>query len=217
MRALFLPIAALALASCGNSGETVATSGEERSAFEVENDYAIGSPDAPVTVVEYASVACGACGSWHNTVYPEFKEQFVDTGRVRFVLREFPTGQQTVFNTGTRLAVCAEEKRPGGYLDSASLQFERQNEIFRYLQQAPAQLRDQYRFIASEAGLSEEEMMECLESDEVLEKMKAKFQLGEDAGVTGTPAFFINGERTNARTLEEFEEAIADAEGSASG
>ena len=217
MRAFLLPIAALALASCGDSGETVATSGGERSSFEVENDYAIGSPDAPVTVVEYASVACGACGSWHNTVYPKFKEEFVDTGRVRFVLREFPTGQQTIFNTGTRIAVCAEDKRPGGYLDSASLQFERQNEIFRYLQQAPGQLRDQYRFIASEAGLSEAEMMEGLQSDEVLSKMEAKFQLGEDAGVSGTPAFYINGQRTNARTLEEFEEAIAEAEGSASG
>ena len=53
-------------------------------------DLAIGKADAPVTIVEYASLTCGHCATFHTTVYPKLKEKYVDTGNVRFILREFP-------------------------------------------------------------------------------------------------------------------------------
>ena len=82
-RALIAGIAALTLAACGggdtgSSSSSSAASGDN-SQYLVENDHVTGSPDAPVTVVEYASVSCGGCAAWHQTVYPEFKKKYVDT------------------------------------------------------------------------------------------------------------------------------------------
>lgn len=217
MRTSLMILSALALsaslAACGDSATAPATG--ERSSFELENDHAVGRADAPVTIVEYASVSCGACASWHNEVWPEFKDKLVDTGKVRFVLREFPTGEPNLFKAGSMIANCADDKRPGAFFDSVKLQFERQGEIFRYAQQAPGQLRDQYVFIAGEGGLSEDEMLACLTDADVEADMETRIQAGYDAGVGGTPAFFINGVKSDARTAEEFIEAVAEITGNA--
>ena len=208
-RPCFAALAAtLAVAACSDGAGTAAAAPGERSSFELPNDHAIGSPDAPVTIVEYASVSCGACASWSNTVYPELKDKYIDTGKVRFVLREFPAGNYQLFLSGSMIANCADDKSPGAFFDNVKLQFERQNEIFRYAQQAPEQLRDQYFYIAEQGGLSQEEAIACLSNEDVQADMETRIQSGYDLGVSGTPAFFINGEKTDARTLEEFDEAI---------
>lgn len=213
---LILSAAILALAGCGAS-ETAAAPSGERGSFELPNDHAIGNPNAPVTVVEYASVSCGACANWHTTVYPDFKEKYIDTGEVRFVLREFPAGNPQLFLAGSMIANCADDKTPGAFFDNVKLQFERQGEIFNYAQNAPAQLRDQYAFIASEGGLSEAEMEACLADDEVRADMETRSQSGIDLGITGTPAFVINGEvRRGIFELEDFDAAIAQAKGDTS-
>jgi hypothetical protein len=88
----------LALTACGNDGSTAASSGGS-SAYEVAGDHAIGNPDASVTVVEYASVVCGACANFHQTVYPDFKKKYIDSGLVRFVFREYPTSIASPYNS----------------------------------------------------------------------------------------------------------------------
>ena len=94
-----LSLSALALIACGGGSKTTASNagaaqagGVDSSQYLIDNDHVTGSPDAQVTLVEYASVACGACGNWHNSVYPEFKKKYVDTGKVRYVFREYVTG-----------------------------------------------------------------------------------------------------------------------------
>jgi len=84
----------------------------------VAGDHAIGNPDAKVTVVEYASVTCGHCANWHTSVYPEFKAQYVDTGKVRYVFREFPTPPQRLAHTGFLIANCADENK---FFDNISM------------------------------------------------------------------------------------------------
>ena len=211
----------LALAACGSADDAVTTAAAEsgeRSAVELPTDRAEGDAGAPVTVIEYASVSCGACGNWANTVYPEFKERFIDTGEVRYIFREFPAGNQQLFMTGSIIANCADRKNPGAFLPNIKLQFERQNEIFRYAQQAPEQLRDQYFFIAEQGGLSEEETLQCLteDADAIREEMEERWQLGFDAGVTGTPGFIVNGVyKPGLFEIDEFEAAIAEAKGEA--
>ena len=202
---------ALLLAACGESAETATAASGERSGFELPNDHAIGSVDAPVTVIEYASVSCGACANWTNTVYPEFKEKYVDTGEVRYVLREFPAGDSRLFQAGSMLANCADDKREGAFFDSVKLQFERFDDIMNTARNAPQSLRDQYVYIAKETGLSEEEMEACLADTDVLDDMQTRIQAGMDAGVSATPTFFFNGEKVKAFTLEQFDEAIAAA------
>ena len=68
------------------------------------DDMAIGRADAPVTVIEYASVTCPHCARWHTQVFPEFKRRYVDTGQVRFIFREMPTGPVEVVRGIVRAA-----------------------------------------------------------------------------------------------------------------
>ena len=196
----------LALAAC-NNGENKATShsGEAQSSFEIENDHAIGNPNAKVTVVEYASVTCGHCANFHETVYGDFKTKYIDSGLVRFVFREFPTAPQNIAQAGFLLANCADDER---FFDAISLQFKRIGQI----RQDP---RGELVKIARSAGLSEADFETCLQNEEEIEKYKTKVQYGQDAGVTGTPSFFINGEKVQKTasgkalyTLETWDEVL---------
>ena len=208
--ALILSTALLA-AACSDAGETATVTSGERSSFELPNDHALGSADAPVTVVEYASVSCVACANWSNTVYPDFKERYIDTGEVRYVLREFPAGDPRLFQAGSMLANCADDKRPGAFFDSVKLQFERFDDIMNTARTAPQSVRDQYVYIAKQTGLSEDEMEACLADETVRADLETRIQAGSDAGVNATPTFFVNGTKVKAFKIEDFETAIAAA------
>src|SRR5260370_34178229 len=73
----------------------------------VEGDMSLGSPNAKVTVIEYASLGCPICAKWNNEVFPDFKAKYVDTGKVHYVLREFLTGDAPIAAAGFLLARCA--------------------------------------------------------------------------------------------------------------
>ena len=111
--AIGLSIAALALSSCGdkNSAKPNASNGAaievDISQFEREADFAIGSETANVALVEYASVSCGHCANWHSTVYPDFKKKYIDTGKVRYIFRTFPTAPIQLADAGHKIAMCA--------------------------------------------------------------------------------------------------------------
>jgi len=197
----------LALTACGQAEDktTTSTSGAA-SNYEIENDHAIGNPNAKVTIVEYASVTCGHCANFHQTVYSDFKTKYIDSGLVRFVFREFPTAPQNVAQAGFLLANCAADDR---FFDAISLQFKRIGQI----RQDP---RGELIKIARSAGLSESDFEACLQNEEEIEKYKAKYQYGLDAGVTGTPSFFINGEQVKRTasgkalyTLDTWDEVLA--------
>lgn len=206
-RALIAGVAALTLAACGG-GDKPATTNDgavtgSNSEYLVPNDHVTGSPDAPVTVVEYASVACGACAGWHQQVYPEFKKKYVDTGKVKYVFREYVTGVPEYADAGFMIALCAADDK---YFKNIAFQFERYQTIMKMGQQGKA--RDAYIGIAKSAGLSEDEFTACMQNTELRDQYKAKMQTGVDMGVTATPAFFINGEKKKVYLLEEMEEII---------
>lgn len=199
-------LAAVLLAACGDKAAT--TSGEGQSAYEVAGDHAIGNPDAKVTVVEYASVVCGACANFHNTVYSDFKQKYIDSGKVRFVFREFPTSPENLAQAGFLIANCADEDK---FFENISLQFKRQRSIL-----TSSNIREEYVNIAKAAGLSEAEFETCLANEDEIAKYNAVVQSGIDAGVNSTPSFFINGVNTRRSpsgkqlfTLESFDEVLA--------
>ncbi|MEP3890181.1 MAG: thioredoxin domain-containing protein [Hellea sp.] len=203
-RALITGVAALTLAACGGGDKPTAPSASgSNGEYLVENDHVTGRTDAPVTVVEYASVACAACAGWHQQVYPEFKKKYVDTGKVRYVFREYVTGVPEYADAGFMIALCAPEKN---YFKNISFQFERFSQIMKMGQQGKA--RDAYIGIAKSAGLSEDEFTSCMQNSELRDQYKAKMQTGIDAGVTSTPVFFINGKREKVYTLETIEDVI---------
>lgn len=195
-------VAALALAGCSQ-----ASSGDGRSALEREGDHAIGAPDAPVVMVEYASVACGACASWHEAAMPTVQE-YIDSGDVRYVFREMITGQPNLAIAGFMLAGCAPEDQ---YFDVIDILFEQQRALFSAMQQGGAQA--QFQTIARSAGFSDEEFRACLQDEEGLQAVReASEQAGED-GVTATPTFIFNGQRLERGTSPDADGPVWAADG----
>lgn len=167
-------------------------------------DMTLGRADAPVTVVEYASVTCGHCAHWHASVYPEFKRRFIDTGRVRFVFRELPTSPQPVAVGGFLLARCAG---PDRYFDVISDLMSEQRAVLA----APFQ---QLVAIGARHGVTEAEFSACLGDSAAMDALDARVQAALDRGVTGTPTFYVNGTRAGSGdvSLATLEAAIVAAE-----
>lgn len=206
--------AAAILSSCGSDAGTKATTNStsgDAGLYTIENDHIIGNANAKVTIVEHASVMCGACQNWHETVYPDFKKKYIDTGLVRFIFREFPTPPENLAQAGFLIANCTGDDK---FFDNIKLQFKRRPQIFKAMQDGT--VLQEYVAIGKAGGLSEEETMACLRDEEQIAKYEAKVQNGLDNGVTGTPSFFMNGvklDRTSAGKqvflMESFDEALA--------
>lgn len=174
---------AVSLAACGPGAP------EGRSAYETADDRAKGSPDAPVTIVEYASVACGGCAAFHEFAMPTVNE-YIEAGDVRMVFREMITGQAELAFAGFLLANCAPDDQ---YFDVIYILFEQQRAMFVAMQQGRAQ--QQLQTVATAAGFTTEEFRACLSDEEGLQAIQARNQAAAEAGVTGTPTFFVNGDR----------------------
>ena len=112
-RALLGAFSALALAACGSAnddgGSSNTSSGESSDAIVLQ-DIIFGDPDAPVTLIEYASWTCPACLDFHSRILPTIKTDYIDTGKVRMVFREFPTPPANVAVAGFALARCTADE-----------------------------------------------------------------------------------------------------------
>jgi protein-disulfide isomerase len=167
-------------------------------------DLVLGKPDAPCTIVEYASLTCGHCANFHNKVLPVLKEKYIETGKVRLILREFPL--QNLAAGAAMLARCAG----GGDKTIAftTALFAKQEE-WAFQQQNP--LPELFKF-AKQAGFTQESFDKCLTDQKLLDDITAVRTRASDVfGVDATPAFFINGKRfTSNPSLEAFEKAIGE-------
>lgn len=174
-----LAVAALAsvalLAGCGGQGAGAAA----------EGDMAMGAAEgAKVTVVEYASVTCHVCAAWQDANWAQFKARYVDTKKVRYVFREIPTPPANVAAAGFLVARCAGEDK---YFDVVHAIMSSQEEI-----RAGAGRDTLYR-IGNGAGLSNSQIQACITDPDALAAVEKRAQAARDAGVTGTPSFFVNG------------------------
>lgn len=168
-----------ALAGCGGGG----------AAGAAEGDMAMGAPEgAKVTVVEYASVTCSHCATWHKETWPAFKAAYVDTNKVRFVFREMPTAPTNVAAAGFMIARCAG---PDKYFDVVHEILNSQQEMFAAgdLSGARAVL---FR-IGNGAGLSNAQIDTCIKDPEAQAAVDDRAQAALRAGVSGTPTFLVNG------------------------
>jgi len=148
-------------------------------------DIMIGSDKAPVTIIEYASMTCPHCAHFEETTLPELKKRYIDTGKVRYVMREFPL--DALAAAGFMLARCAG---PDKYESVVETLFAKQPDWV--IQQPIPPLMA----IAKQFGFTEESFNACLANQKVLDDIQAvRDHAVNKLGVNSTPTFFINGKR----------------------
>jgi protein-disulfide isomerase len=163
-------------------------------------EMAIGDEKAPITVIEYASMTCPHCAHFSETTFPELKKRYIDTGKVRFMFREFPLDQLAA--AGSILARCAG---PDKYFPLIETLFAQQRVWVVQKPLAPLMA------IAKQAGLTQQAFETCLDNREMLEGIeKVRNQASEKFGVNSTPTLFVNGKRlAGALSIEELEKEFA--------
>ncbi len=165
-------------------------------------DMALGPKEAAVTVTEYASMTCPHCASFTENVFPKIKSEFIDTGKIRFVFREFPLDIKAA--AGSMLARCIAKDDSGKYFAVIDMLFKQQNE---WVVKNTAETLTR---IGKQAGLSQQQVEECLKDQALLDKIAADQKFANEVlKVNSTPTFFINGEMLRGeQTFEEFSKKI---------
>jgi len=159
-----------------------------------------GQADAPVTIVEYASMTCPHCSHFHETTYPEMKKKYIDTGKVRFIFREFPLDPLAA--AAAMLARCAGKDKFFPLIDAF---FAQQKD---WVVQKPLQ---PMFAIAKQAGFTQQSFDECLANQQLLTGLEEqRTRATQKFNVNSTPTFFINGKTVRgALTPEELDKQVA--------
>jgi protein-disulfide isomerase len=165
-------------------------------------DMALGPKDAAVTVTEYASLTCSHCAAFDQQVFPQIKKAYIDTGKIRWVFREFPLDIKAA--AGSMLSRCIAKEDSAKYFAVTDVLFKSQTEWV--LKDTTEQLKR----IGKQAGLSGEEVEACLKDQKLLDKIAADQKYANEVlKVNATPTFFINGEMLRGEnSFEEFSKRI---------
>jgi len=195
---------AITLAACGPAGgeDNNTTGGTAVVEGAALGDMVKGDADAPIEIIEYASWTCPACLDFHLNVIPMVESEFIDTGKAKFIFREFPTAPANIAIAGFALSRCAGEDK---YFDVLDELFERQQGILSVARQGN-QVRGALEQVASNHGLTGSAQFDaCLQDQSIRRAIGDAVGAGERTGVNSTPTVFVNGER-----LQGFEWRTAD-------
>jgi protein-disulfide isomerase len=154
-------------------------------------EMSLGRPDAPVTIIKYASMTCPYCRQFQMEVFPELKRQYIDTGKVRLILREFPIGFQA--GTATIALRCVA---PDRYFEAYDKLMRQQSVWVSQEVRSEPILK-----VASQAGLTQAQFETCRQNKALIRDLDAVKQRGRTLGIVGTPNFFI-GDRLIKSTLK---------------
>lgn len=216
-----LPLAGFALSACSDSGNatdaaistdpvtTGATAPRPQGTVDMNallepgplEDKILGDADAPVTIVEYASMTCGHCGNFHNNTLPVIKERYIDTGQARLILREFPFDPRA--EAGAMLARCSGDN----FYAMSDVLFQQQNNWVPVDNAREALLR-----IARLGGFTQESFEACLTDQALLDDVRSgRARAQNEFGVNATPTFFINGNKYSGALSVDEMSAIIDS------
>ncbi|HWM31411.1 MAG TPA: DsbA family protein [Methyloceanibacter sp.] len=205
-KASFLIAAAIALAGFGPAPIAPSTSGkidpptrEELLRAGPLGERTLGNPNAPIVVIEYASLTCPHCRNFHANVFPQVKRQYIDTGKVLYIVREFPIGRSA--GNAAIINRCAP---PENYFSLLDAFLSRQSEW------VSQEVRlDAIYGVAKSSGMSRETFDKCLSNQAIIDGLSEVKQRGRQFGVVGTPTFFVNGRKAQgAITFEEIKALI---------
>jgi len=150
-----------------------------------EGDIVLGSDKAPVTIIEYASMTCPHCAHFSTDTFPELQKRYIDTGKVRYIFREFPLDPLSA--AGFMLARCAGKDK---FMPVVETLFAKQLD---WMVQKPI---EPLRAIAKQFGFTEQSFDQCLANQHVLDGIQeVRDRAAEKLGVNSTPTFFVNGQK----------------------
>jgi protein-disulfide isomerase len=151
-------------------------------------DMALGPRDAAVTIVEYSSMTCSHCATFAETSFPMLWSKYIDTGRVRFVFREFPLDIKAA--SASMLARTIAHGDSSRYFSAIDILFRQQDQLIAQPTYALKQVGNQF-------GMSQQAVETCLKDQTLLDQLTADRKIGNEVvGVDRTPTFFINGEKS---------------------
>jgi len=164
-------------------------------------DMALGPANASVTITEYASMTCPHCAAFNANVFPKIKSEYIDTGKVRYVFREFPLDIKAA--AASVLARCIAKDDAEKFFAVIDMLFKKQDEWV-------VKTKQTLKRIGREAGMSEQSVETCIKDQALFDKLSADEKFADEVlKVNATPTFFINGERVKgAIPFEEFDKRI---------
>ncbi|MEX2297456.1 MAG: DsbA family protein [Dongiaceae bacterium] len=165
-----------------------------------EDDHVLGNPDAPITIIEFASLTCPHCAAFHNDILPQIKTNYIDEGLAKLVYRNFPLDQLALY--AGMMVECAPADQ---YFNLLGVLFRTQEQWGTSAE--PVKALEQ---IGRTAGLSADQITACTNDEAAVERLLTRAQEGQDKyEVQSTPSFIINGQIvTGALPYEEFDEIL---------
>ncbi len=149
-------------------------------------EMALGAANAPVTIVEYAAATCPHCGRFGREVFPKIKAAYIDTGKVRYVFREFPLNIKDVACAMLARRIASDDS--GKYFAVVDMQFRQQDALVD-------KTTETLQRIGKQAGLGAQAVEDCLKDQALMNKIEADQKYASEVlKVEGTPTFFFNGE-----------------------
>lgn len=199
---VILAVLAYVLSSSGNSQTGSSGNANIAEAGEIEGDMVMGDPNAPITVIEYASMTCAHCAAFHEQTFPELKKNYIDTGKVRMIFREYPLDD--LATAASMLARCAKEDSQK--FSMLSLLFKTQREWVAGEKQPVERLST----VVRQAGMGRADVDACLDNKDVFAEIKRFKGTGEEKfEIRSTPTFIINGNKhAGALSFETFESIL---------
>ena len=205
---LVLVAAVLGLSGCGGAAgtagapETKGLTGPPQAELLAPGplgEHVLGKATAPVTIIEYASLTCPHCRNYHQNIFPKVKRELIDTGKVRYIIREFPIGRSA--GNAALVNFCAAD---GKWFPLFEAYLARQSE---WVSQ-DVRLEEIFR-VAQSSGMSRETFDKCLANQSIIDGLNEVKQRGRKFGVIGTPTFFANGRKAQGEvTFEEIKALI---------
>ncbi|MBS3101952.1 DsbA family protein [Candidatus Woesearchaeota archaeon] len=173
-------------------------SGEQlRLTIDEDDDPTLGDKNAPVTIVSFEDYQCPFCGRAFQQTFPLIKKDYIDTGKVKYIYRDFPLSFHPEAEPAAEAANCAGEQ--GKYWEMHDSIFQNQDSMGNAA----------YKQFAQKIGLDTKKFNECLDSSKYKQEILDDFNYGSQVGVSGTPTFFINGIKlVGAHPYESFKQII---------